>query len=139
MSSTIGEDGLLKDARTWADLSGATPDGICLDDEGTIWGASPGTGEAIAVQADVSQEDQVMAMFQRVIGTWGSLDILVNNAGIQLDAPFVEMTLKQWETVMAVNLTGRFLCASMESSAIREARSHATPVFRYAAYGLLGN
>lgn len=68
-------------------------------------------GEAIAVQADVSQEDQVIAMFQRVIETWGSLDILVNNAGIQLDAPFVEMTLKQWETVMAVNLTGQFLCA----------------------------
>ena len=68
-------------------------------------------GEAIAVQADVSQEDQVIAMFQQVIGTWGSLDILVNNAGIQLDAPFVEMTLKQWETVMAVNLTGQFLCA----------------------------
>ncbi len=41
-------------------------------------------GEAIAVQADVSQEDQVIAMFQRVIETWGSLDILVNNAGIQL-------------------------------------------------------
>jgi glucose 1-dehydrogenase len=42
---------------------------------------------------------------------WGSLDILVANAGIQLDAPFSEMTLAQWNTVLAVNLTGQFLCA----------------------------
>lgn len=68
-------------------------------------------GEAIAIQADVSQEDQVTAMFQQVIETWESLDILVANAGIQQYAPFVDMTLAQWETVMAVNLTGQFLCA----------------------------
>lgn len=49
-SFTIGEDGLLKDARTWADLSEAKPDGICLDDEGGIWVASPGTGEVIRAE-----------------------------------------------------------------------------------------
>ncbi|MCW5598862.1 MAG: glucose 1-dehydrogenase [Nitrosomonas sp.] len=68
-------------------------------------------GEAVAIQADVSQEDQVIAMFQQVIETWGSLDILVANAGIQQYAPFVDMTLVQWDSVMAVNLTGQFLCA----------------------------
>ncbi|HBZ30297.1 MAG TPA: sugar dehydrogenase [Nitrosomonas nitrosa] len=68
-------------------------------------------GEAITIQADVSQEDQVIAMFQQVIETWGSLDILVANAGIQQYAPFVDMTLAQWDSVMAVNLTGQFLCA----------------------------
>ena len=68
-------------------------------------------GEAVAIQADVSQEDQVIAMFQQVIETWGSLDILVANAGIQQYAPFVDMTLAQWDSVMAVNLTGQFLCA----------------------------
>ncbi len=68
-------------------------------------------GEAIAIQADVSQENQVIAMFQQIIETWESLDILVANAGIQQYAPFVDMTLAQWEKVLAVNLTGQFLCA----------------------------
>ena len=68
-------------------------------------------GEALTVQADISQEDQVKTMFQKIIQTWGSIDILVNNAGIQSDAPFTEMTLAQWNRVLAVNLTGQFLCS----------------------------
>lgn len=74
-------------------------------------------GEAIAVHADVSQEDQVEAMFATVCDHWGSLDILVNNAGMQRDAPFVDMTLSDWELVLKVNLTGQFLCAR---AAVRE-------------------
>ena len=68
-------------------------------------------GEAMAVQADVSREEDVQRMFGEIIDNWGSLEILVANAGIQMDAPFQEMTLFQWEKVMAVNLTGQFLCA----------------------------
>lgn len=68
-------------------------------------------GEAMAIHADVSREDQVQAMFRQMIDAWGSIDILVNNAGIQRDAKFVDMTLDQWNRVMEVNLTGQFLCA----------------------------
>ena len=68
-------------------------------------------GEAIAIQADVSQEDQVKKMFAKMIETYGTIDILVNNAGIQKDAAFVDMTLEQWNAVIGVNLTGQFLCA----------------------------
>jgi glucose 1-dehydrogenase len=68
-------------------------------------------GAASAIEADVSREDQVKAMFQKAIQKLGTLDILVNNAGIQRDAPFLEMTLDQWNTVISVNLTGYFLCA----------------------------
>jgi len=68
-------------------------------------------GEAIAIQADVSQEDQVEAMFERMIGAYGTIDILVNNAGLQRDAPLVDMSLKDWQFVLDVNLTGQFLCA----------------------------
>ena len=68
-------------------------------------------GTAIGVQADVSSEHQVQAMFQQVIGTFGALDILVNNAGLQRDAALHNMTLADWNTVIAVNLTGQFLCA----------------------------
>ncbi|MCB1876519.1 MAG: glucose 1-dehydrogenase [Chromatiales bacterium] len=67
-------------------------------------------GEAMAYRADVSQEDQVKAMFGAMFDAWGSIDILVNNAGLQRDAAFADMTLDQWNLVMNVNLTGQFLC-----------------------------
>jgi glucose 1-dehydrogenase len=74
-------------------------------------------GDAIAVECDVSHEDDVQAMFKKAIETFGTLDILVNNAGLQQDAAFDQMTLKQWNTVISVNLTGQFLCAR---EAVRE-------------------
>ena len=64
----------------------------------------------VAVQADVSQEPEVKAMFDEVLSSFGTLDILVNNAGLQQDAPFEEMTIEQWNKVIGVNLTGQFLC-----------------------------
>ena len=67
--------------------------------------------DAIAIQADVSREDQVKAMFAQMIQHFGTIDILINNAGLQQDAAFHEMTLQQWNTVISVNLTGQFLCA----------------------------
>ncbi|MCU7842132.1 MAG: SDR family oxidoreductase [Candidatus Thiodiazotropha sp. (ex Troendleina suluensis)] len=67
-------------------------------------------GQAMALYADVSNESDVQSMFSGMIEAWGSIDILVNNAGIQRDAPFVDMTLSQWNKVMEVNLTGQFLC-----------------------------
>ena len=74
-------------------------------------------GTAIAHQADVSREDQVEAMFARMIADFGTIDILVNNAGLQRDAAFEEMTLAHWNTVIGVNLTGQFLCSR---AAVRE-------------------
>ncbi len=74
-------------------------------------------GEALAIAADVSQEDQVQAMFAQMLQAWGTIDILVNNAGLQRDSAFADMTLQQWNTVIGINLTGQFLCAR---EAIRE-------------------
>jgi glucose 1-dehydrogenase len=65
---------------------------------------------AIALQADVAKEDQVQAMFAKMRDAFGTVDILVANAGLQQDAPFDQMTLQQWNTVINVNLTGQFLC-----------------------------
>ena len=76
-----------------------------------------GGSRAMAIRADVSREDQVQAMFGRMLDAWGTIDILVNNAGLQKDAAFGEMTLEQWNTVIGVNLTGMFLCAR---EAVRE-------------------
>jgi len=68
-------------------------------------------GKAIAIQADVSKEDQVQAMFQKMLKEFGTIDILINNAGLQRDASIVDMTLANWNFVLSVNLTGQFLCA----------------------------
>lgn len=68
-------------------------------------------GHALSYQADVSNEKEVQAMFEKVMSDFGRLDILVNNAGIQADAPLIEMSLEQWNRVISVNLTGQFLCA----------------------------
>jgi glucose 1-dehydrogenase len=68
-------------------------------------------GNAIAHKADISAEDQVGEMFNRAVREFGTIDILVNNAGLQRDSAFVDMTLEKWNKVLAVNLTGQFLCA----------------------------
>jgi glucose 1-dehydrogenase len=65
---------------------------------------------AIAIKADVSREDEVAAMFGKAIDYFGTLHVVVSNAGLQRDAPFHQMTLEQWNTVIGVNLTGQFLC-----------------------------
>lgn len=76
-----------------------------------------GGGEAIALHADVSKEEQVQAMFAEMRSTFGTIDILVDNAGMQRDAAFHDMTLEEWSSVIGVNLTGQFLCAR---EAVRE-------------------
>jgi glucose 1-dehydrogenase len=73
---------------------------------------------ARAIRADVSREADVEAMMAEMLGAWGRIDILVNNAGVQRDAPFTEMTLEQWNTVLGVNLTGMFLCARAAARAM---------------------
>ncbi|NUK70171.1 SDR family oxidoreductase [Streptomyces lunaelactis] len=66
---------------------------------------------AAAYEADVSQEDQVIAMVDGMVQEFGTIDILVANAGLQRDARLTDMTLAQWQKVLDVNLTGQFLCA----------------------------
>jgi glucose 1-dehydrogenase len=72
---------------------------------------------AIAIKADVSREDEVTAMFDQAVEAFGTLHIVVSNAGLQRDAPYEQMTLEQWNTVIGVNLTGQFLCTR---AAVRE-------------------
>ncbi len=68
-------------------------------------------GEAIAFKMDVLNKTDVDAVFDEVIKQFGRLDILVNNAGIYIDKPTLEMTEKEWDETINVNLKGGFLCA----------------------------
>lgn len=71
-----------------------------------------GFGPALTAQVDVSSAEQVDAAAQNLLGRFGGLQILVNNAGINGPvAPVAELTLESWNRVLAVDLTGVFLCS----------------------------
>lgn len=69
-----------------------------------------GGGQAMAVQADVSDRSQVVAMMEEIGNTWGNIDILVNNAGIIRDGLLVRMSDDAWDDVINTNLNGTFYC-----------------------------
>jgi NAD(P)-dependent dehydrogenase (short-subunit alcohol dehydrogenase family) len=80
--------------------------------ENTAAMADPNGGKTLAVPTDVSQPESVRALFRAAQETFGRLDLLFNNAGIGAPGvPMEDLTYEQWSAVVAVNLTGAFLCA----------------------------
>ena len=74
---------------------------------------------ALAAQADVTIRAEVRELVSQTIESFGTIDILVNNAGILQQKPFAEITDEDWDTVMAVNLRGTFLCSQEALAAMR--------------------
>ena len=68
-------------------------------------------GEALAVAADLTHEQQVAALFAKVRQSYGRLDVLVNNAGIATHMNTEDITLEYWRNALDINITGAFLCA----------------------------
>lgn len=68
-------------------------------------------GKALAVKCDVTKKEEVEEMVKKTIEKWGKIDILVNNAGIADFKPFLEMTEKDWDRTLDINLKGYFLVA----------------------------
>lgn len=66
--------------------------------------------QATAIEVDVSEPAQVAAMVERAVGELGRVDLLVSNAGISQRRDFLEMSVEEWDRVIAVNLRGVFLC-----------------------------
>jgi len=68
--------------------------------------------DAIAVKCDISKKSDVDAMIKKTMQKFQKIDILINNAGVVLTKPFVEMTEKDWDFVLDINLKGVFLCTN---------------------------
>jgi len=75
---------------------------------------------AVSLRADVSDEKQVVELFNK-IGADGKLDILVNNAGIIIDKLLMRMSDSDWDQVLNVNLKGTFLCMREASKSMLKA------------------
>lgn len=84
------------------DLAATEPVADAIRDEG---------GEALALEADVRDVEQVQRMVADLLDAYGRIDVLVNNAGIYFAAPFHEMTEAQWDRMLDVHLKGTFLCS----------------------------
>ena len=76
-----------------------------------------------AMQVNVADEGQVRALVDTVVSEFGRLDILVANAGIVRSGPVDELSLRDWQLVIDVNLTGFFLCAKYAAAVMKRQRS----------------
>ena len=81
------------------------------DAQATVQALRAAGNEAIALQADITKEDEVEHMIEAAVSHFGRIDVLVNNAALFYRTPVETLTLEDWERVMDVNLTGTFLCA----------------------------
>lgn len=79
--------------------------------EEVVSGIEARVGEALAIAADLSQPEQIAALFDAVLARFGRLDILHNNAGIFSKTPIDELELDGWDRLMDVNLRGVFVAA----------------------------
>lgn len=95
-------------------------------------------GTAIALQADVSQADQVDKLIEDTLAQWGQIDILVNNAGITKDGLLMRMKPDAWQAVIDLNLTGVFLCTKAVTKSMMKKR-YGRIINITSVAGLMGN
>jgi 3-oxoacyl-[acyl-carrier protein] reductase len=80
---------------------------------GVVERISVAGGQALAMEADVSQQSSVTAMFERIEREYGPVDYLINNAGINRDVLLAFMSEEQWNEVIDTNLRGTYLCSRL--------------------------
>jgi 2-deoxy-D-gluconate 3-dehydrogenase len=95
-------------------------------------------GNGLAFGADVAQESEIDATAAEVLRTLGRIDILVNSAGTAIRRPAVEVTVEDWDKVMAVNMTGTFLFSRAAARAMIERGEGGTIVQIASIMGLSG-
>jgi len=80
-------------------------------------------GEGMALQADITREEDVERVVNQTLAQYGQIDILVNNAGVGGGAAVHEMSVETWDHIMAINLRGPFLMARLVLPTMRAQRS----------------
>jgi len=78
--------------------------------------------KALALRLDVSDEVQAESVIRRTVQDCGRLDILINNAGIDRTVPVEELTVEDWDRIMAVNLRGPFVMSKHAMALMRDQR-----------------
>ena len=113
-------------ARLMAQAGASVVVGDVLDDRGhdTVDSINSGGGKAHYVHLDVTREEDWIAAVNRATSTFGKLDILVNNAGVFVGKGIEDITLAEWNKLVAVNMTGVFLGTRFAAQALREAARH---------------
>lgn len=109
-SNGIGKEVAIKFAEYGADVAFS----YYSDEEGAAETEKAVRGHearVIAMQSDVGNKHDVDRLFDAVLDQWGGLDFLINNAGIQYTGPAHEVTLEEFDRVIATNLRGAFICA----------------------------
>jgi NAD(P)-dependent dehydrogenase (short-subunit alcohol dehydrogenase family) len=110
-------------ARLMAQAGAKLVIGDVLDEQGrqTISAIQTAGGQAEYVHLDVTKEEHWTAAVDLAVSTFGKLDILVNNAGVFIGKGIEEITLDEWNKLIAVNMTGVFLGTRLAASALRDA------------------
>jgi glucose 1-dehydrogenase len=83
--------------------------GSSADAQGVVDGIKQAGGRALAVEADVSKQDQVQRLVDQTVREFGRLDVMQNNAGWEKKVPFLEMPFETYQQVIDINLTGTWL------------------------------
>src|SRR5436305_7607089 len=81
--------------------------------ESVVHGIQQKDGKAFALQLDVTDEAQAKAAIEETVKKCGKLDFLINNAGIDKTVPVEELSVEDWDRVLAVNLRGPFVMSKL--------------------------
>jgi 3-oxoacyl-[acyl-carrier protein] reductase len=81
------------------------------------------TERAIAVRVDVTSPESTQSMFDAAVSAFGRVDVLVNGAGIFHRTPIDDLTVDEWDQLMAINLKGVFLCSQAALRLMKPQRS----------------
>lgn len=92
-------------------------------------------GTAVPIAADIAREDDIAALVRQVLDRCGRIDVLVNNAATNRPLPFEQITMKQWDTILRVNLRGMVGCSKAVLPVMKQQhRGHIINISSVAAY-----
>jgi len=95
--------------------------------------------QAVANYANIATADGASSAVAQAVSTYGALDVLINNAGIVRDKTLLKMDLAQWESVLAVHLTGSFLCLQAAAAVMKDRGEGGSIINTTSVSGMLGN